>query len=145
MLPSMRKFPRMPHAPSAPPPELAEFLSHFHVHFAQQRSRATLARYLSGLLTEHPNKNCDTLAAVVQGTNEQQLHHLLTEMVWDEVDLNRQRVQVMRRLRTEGTVKLLERNKKVFLVGVITCHFYAACGSPVTSLQIAKACARRVR
>jgi SRSO17 transposase len=80
---------------------LAEFLSHFHVHFAQQRSRATLSRYLSGLLTEHPNKNCDTLAAVVQGTNEQQLQHLLTEMVWDEEDLNRQRVRVMRGLRTE--------------------------------------------
>jgi SRSO17 transposase len=97
----MHKSPRLPQAPSAPPPELAEFLSHFHVHFAQQRSRATLARYLSGLLTEHPNKNCDTLAAVTAGTNEQQLHHLLTEMVWDEVDLNRQRVKVMRSLRTE--------------------------------------------
>jgi SRSO17 transposase len=97
----MRKYQRMPQAPSEPPPQLAEFLAHFHVHFAQQRSRATLARYLSGLLTEHPNKNCDTLAAVIQGTNEQQLHHLLTEMVWDEADLNRQRVTVMRGLRTE--------------------------------------------
>lgn len=91
----------MPQAPSEPPPELAEFLAHFHVHFAQQRSRATVARYLSGLLTEHPRKSCDTLAAVVQGTTEQQLQHLLTGMVWDEEDLNRQRVQVMRRLRTE--------------------------------------------
>jgi SRSO17 transposase len=97
----MSRHPRMPQAPSEPPPELAEFLSHFHVHFAQQRSRATLARYLSGLLTEHPNKNCDTLAAVVQGTTEQQLHHLLTAMVWDEIDLNRQRIKVMHRLRTE--------------------------------------------
>jgi len=91
----------MPQAPSEPPPELAEFLSHFRVHFAQRRSRATVARYLSGLLTEHPRKNCDTLAAVVPGTSEQQLQHLLTGMVWDEQDLNRQRVQVMRRLRTE--------------------------------------------
>jgi SRSO17 transposase len=91
----------MPQAPSEPPPQLAKFLAHFHVHFAQQRSRATLARYLSGLLTEHPNKNCDTLAAVIEGSNEQQLHHLLTEMVWEEVDLNRQRVKVMCGLRTE--------------------------------------------
>src|SRR5215813_9274854 len=97
----MNKDPRMSQAPSEPPPELAEFLAHFHVHFAQQRSRATVARYLSGLLTEHPRKSCDTLAAVVQGTTEQQLQHLLTGMVWDEEDLNRQRVQVMRRLRTE--------------------------------------------
>ncbi|MDQ3831647.1 MAG: IS701 family transposase [Candidatus Tectomicrobia bacterium] len=97
----------MPQAPSEPPPELAEFLSHFHVHFAQQRSRATLARYLSGLLTEHPRKNCDTLAAIVQGTTEQQLQHLLTEMAWDEEDLNRQRVQVLRGVRTERDGVLL--------------------------------------
>lgn len=103
----MNKYRRMPQAPSAPPPELAEFLSHFYVHFAQQRSRTTLARYLSGLLTEHPNKNCATLAAVVQGTNGQQLHHLLTGMVWDEEDLNRQRVHVMRSLRTERDGVLL--------------------------------------
>jgi len=82
-------------------------LSHFHVHFAQQRSRATLARDLSGLLTEHPNKNCDTLAAVVPGTTEQQLQHLLTELVWDEADLNRQRVRVLRGLRTERDGVLL--------------------------------------
>jgi hypothetical protein len=104
----MNKPHRMPQAPSEPPPALAEFLSHFHVHFAQQRSRATVARYLSGLLTEHPNKNCDTLAAVVPGTTEQQLQHLLTGIGWDEEDLNRQRVQVMRALRTErdGVLRL---------------------------------------
>ena len=69
--------------------ELAEFLAHFHVYFAQPRSRATLARSLSGLLTEQPNKNCDTLAAVVQGTTEQQVQHVLTERVWEEEELNR--------------------------------------------------------
>jgi SRSO17 transposase len=98
---------RLPQAPSEPPPELAEFLAHFHPHFAQQRSRATLARYLTGLLTEHPHKNCDTLAAVMPGTTEQQLQHLLTGMVWDEEDLNHQRVQVMRGLRTERDGVLL--------------------------------------
>jgi SRSO17 transposase len=97
----------MPQAPSEPPPELAEFLAHFHVHFAQQRSRATLARYLTGLLTEHPNKNCDTLAAVVQGANAQQLNHLLTALAWDDEDLNGQRVQVLRGLRTPGDGVLL--------------------------------------
>jgi SRSO17 transposase len=53
-------------------------------------------------LTEHPNKNCDTLAAVVPGTSEQQLQGLLTDMVWDEVDLTRQRVAILKALRTEG-------------------------------------------
>ncbi|MEW6300455.1 MAG: hypothetical protein AB1671_22415 [Thermodesulfobacteriota bacterium] len=67
MLAVMPKQGRMPQAPSEPPPELAELLSHFHVHFAQRRSRTTLARYLSGLRAAQPNKHCDTLAAVVQG------------------------------------------------------------------------------
>src|SRR5215831_20107950 len=30
----------------------------------------TLRQYLTGLLSEHPNKNCDTLAEVVPETNE---------------------------------------------------------------------------
>src|SRR2546423_3477025 len=103
----MRKHQRMPQAPSEPPSELAEFLSHFHVHFAQQRSRTTLARYLTGLLTEHPNKNCDTLAAVVPGTSEQSLQGLLTAMAWDEGDLNGQRVRRMTALPTEGDAVLV--------------------------------------
>ncbi len=62
---------------------------------------------MTALLTEHPNKNCDTLAQVVPGVNEQQLNHLLTEMVWDEEDLNRQRVEVMLQLKTEGDGRLI--------------------------------------
>src|SRR5512138_418616 len=63
---------------------------------------AALERYLTGLLTEHPNKNCDTLAQVVPGTSEQSLQGLLTAMAWDEEDLNRQRVERLLRLGTEG-------------------------------------------
>jgi SRSO17 transposase len=83
-------------------PELAEFLAQFQVHFNRRESQHASERYLTGLLTEHPNKNCDTIAKVVPGTTEQRLQGLLTTMVWDENDLNRQRVQVMRALRTEG-------------------------------------------
>ena len=83
-------------------PALGEFLGQFRVHFAQRGSAVALERYVTGLLTEHPNKNCDTLAAVVPGTSQQRLHHLLTEMVWDEADLNRQRVRAMVALKTEG-------------------------------------------
>lgn len=36
------------------------------------------------------------------GASEQQLQGLLTNMVWDEVDLTRQRVRVMTDLPTEG-------------------------------------------
>lgn len=98
----MKKPLRIPKAPSEPIPELAEFLGQFHVHFKRKESEAAAERYLTGLLTDHPNKNCDTLAQVVPGTSEQSLQGLLTSMVWDEQDLNRQQVQVMAALPTEG-------------------------------------------
>jgi SRSO17 transposase len=93
---------RMPTAPTEPMPELAEFLAPFRVRFARREPRQALERYLTGLLTEHPNKNCDTLAQLVPETSGQTLQGLLTAMAWDEDDLNRQRVGVMAALRTEG-------------------------------------------
>ncbi len=93
---------RVPRAPRTPMPELAECLAPFRVHFVQRPSAQTLERYVTGLLTEQPTKNCDTLAAIVPGTTEQRLNHLLTEMVWDEGDLNQQRVRRMAALATEG-------------------------------------------
>jgi SRSO17 transposase len=93
---------RIPHAPSTPLSELAEFLAPCRVHFQRSEGPQALERYLTGLLTEHPNKNCDTLAQVVPGTSEQRLQGLLTAMVWDEEDLNRQRVERLLELPTEG-------------------------------------------
>lgn len=93
---------RIPQAGSEPMPELEEFLKQFRVHFAQQQSAETLERYVTGLLTEHPNKNCDTLASVVPDTNEQQLNNLLSGMLWDEQQLNKDRVKVMMGLGSEG-------------------------------------------
>jgi SRSO17 transposase len=93
---------RLAHAPEEPIPELDKFLALFQFKFRRRESRQATERYLTGLLTEHPNKNCDTLAAVVPGTSEQQLQGLLTDMVWDELDLTRQRVKVMCDLPTEG-------------------------------------------
>jgi SRSO17 transposase len=98
----MPKTTRVAHAPEAPLPELYEFLGLFQFKFRRRESREATERYVTGLLTEHPNKNCDTLAAVVPGTSEQQLQGLLTEMVWDEVDMTRQRVAVLKTLHTEG-------------------------------------------
>src|SRR5690242_3029072 len=98
---------RLPRVPRPSMPELTEFLAPLAVHFAQRPSAAVLERYVSGLLTECPHKNCDTLAQVVPDTNEQQLHHLLTDMVWDEQDLNRQRIQQMLTLPTEGDAVLV--------------------------------------
>jgi SRSO17 transposase len=93
---------RLPQAPRAPLPELAEFLAPLRGHFTQGPSAETLRQYLTGLLSEHPNKNCDTLAEVVPETNPQQFHHLLTDLVWDEHALNRQRIARMETLPSEG-------------------------------------------
>src|SRR5215208_8273963 len=98
---------RLPRAPEAPLPELAEFLAPFEVHFVQRPSVKSLERYVTCLLTEHPTKNCDTLAQVIPGTSEQRLQYLLTDMAWDHEDLNRQRVRRMRGLPTEGDAVLI--------------------------------------
>ena len=57
--------------------------------FQRSEGRQALERYLCGLLHEHPNKNCDTIAQIVPGTSEQRLQGLLTCIDWDEQDLNR--------------------------------------------------------
>ncbi len=93
---------RMPQVPQTPLPELAEFLAPLRVHFSQGPSAETLRQYVSGLLSEHPNKNCDTLAAVMPEMSEQQLQYLLTDMVWDDEALNRQRIAQMLALPRDG-------------------------------------------
>ena len=98
----MKNTIRIPQAPLEPMPELAEFLRPFHVHFLRSEGRHALDRYLTGLLTELPNKNCDTIAACIPGTSEQQLQGLLSTTAWDEEDLNAQRVQQLLQLPSEG-------------------------------------------
>ena len=102
MITKKQKQERMPQASRVPLPELAEFLAPLRVQFTQGPSAETLRQYLTGLLSEHPNKNCDTLAEVVPETSEQQFQHLLTEMVWDESALNRQRIAQLQTLPSEG-------------------------------------------
>lgn len=50
---------------------------------------------MTGLLTERPHRSCETLAQAVPGTSKQDLQALLTDMPWDDEDLNRQRVHQM--------------------------------------------------
>jgi SRSO17 transposase len=76
-------------------PELKAFLGRFQVRFRRPEGTEALERYTTGLLTELPNKNCDTIAPAVPGTSEQGLQAFLTNMPWDEADLNRQRVLKM--------------------------------------------------
>src|SRR5687767_6984352 len=83
------------HASPAVLPELQAFLNVFQVRFRRPEGGQALERYLTGLLTELPNKNCDTMAQAIPGTNTQRLQEFLTNMQWDADDLNRQRVQKM--------------------------------------------------
>jgi SRSO17 transposase len=95
------------HASPASLPELDVFLSTFKLRFRRREARAALERYLTGLLTELPNKNCDTMAQAVPGTHEQRLQGLLTTMQWDEEELNRQRVEKMTAEATIGSGVLI--------------------------------------
>jgi SRSO17 transposase len=95
------------HASPASLPELDEFLATFQVRFRRPEGKAALERYLTGLLTELPNKNCDTMAEAVPRTNEQRLQEFLTNMQWDEQDLNCQRVAKMIAEATVGNGVLL--------------------------------------
>jgi SRSO17 transposase len=90
------------HASPAELPELQAFLGAFRVRFRRPEGRDALERYTTGLLTELPNKNCDTMAQAVPGTSAQRLQEFLTTMQWDEEDLNRQRVQKMMTEATRG-------------------------------------------
>jgi SRSO17 transposase len=136
---SAQKQERLPQVPRAPLPELAEFLAPLRVHFTQGPSAETLRQYLTGLLSEHPNKNCDTLAEVVPETNEQRFNHLLTDMVWDENALNRQRIARMQTLPSEGDGVLIFddtgfEKKGRHSVGV--ARQYSGAAGKVTNCQV---------
>jgi len=140
---SAQKQARLPQAPREPLPELAEFLAPLRVHFTQSPSAETLRQYLTGLLSEHPNKNCDTLAEVVPETNEQQFNHLLTDMVWDENALNRQRIAQMQTLPSEGDGVLIFddtgfEKKGRHSVGV--ARQYSGTAGKVTNCQVTVNC-----
>src|SRR5579883_1753964 len=92
----------VPQAPTRPLPELAAFLRPFRVQFARSEGPRALERYLTGLLTELPDKNCQTIADHIPGTSEPSLQGLLTARAWDHDDLNRQRVEQMLELPSEG-------------------------------------------
>lgn len=97
------------HASPAPLPELDEYLSGFTLRFRRFEGEQALDRYLTGLLTELPNKNCDTMAQAVPGTSEQRLQELVTRMHWDEQDVNRQRVErLCREATSEDGVLILD-------------------------------------
>ena len=88
-----------PHAvPKASPavlPELGTYLEPFASLFRRATSRESLARYITGLLTDLPRKNCDTSAAAVAGTSTERLQHLLTDAAWEPQALDQHRVRAL--------------------------------------------------
>src|SRR5437588_3020475 len=85
-----------PPPPKAAPtslPELDRFLQPYRSLFQRAQSRQSLDRYVTGLLTDLPRKNCDTIAATVAGTSTERLQHLLTDADWKPEALDEARVR----------------------------------------------------
>src|SRR5438270_11465644 len=90
-----------PPPPKAAPtslPELDRFLQPYRSLFQRAQSRQSLDRYVTGLVTDLPRKNCDTIAATVAGTSTERLQHFLTDAAWHAEPLDeRQRREVVGR------------------------------------------------
>jgi SRSO17 transposase len=127
----------------AKPPALADFLQPFHIQFGRRESQAMLERYLTGLLTDHPPKNCDTLAASLPKTSEQRLQGLLTTMRWDANALNQQRVECLLTLPSEGDAVLIFDDTGFLKQGrssVGVARQYTGTIGKVTNCQVAVTC-----
>ena len=98
----------VPKAAPAPLPALAAYLEPFAGLFHRSESRASLERYVTGLLTDLPRKNCDAIAAAVAGTSTERLQHLLTDADWDAEALDRQRVAHLTAHSSAGGVLVLD-------------------------------------
>ena len=100
----------VPRASPAPLPALERYLRPFAPLFRHPQSRPTWAsveRYVTGLLTDLPRKNCDTIAAAVAGTTTERLQHLLTDADWDALALDEARVRRLARMsRADGVLVL---------------------------------------
>lgn len=85
----------VPKASPALLPELETYLRPFAPLFRRATSRQSLERYITGLLTDLPRKNCDTIAAAVARTSTERLQHLVTDASWDPQALDQQRVRAL--------------------------------------------------
>src|SRR5262249_51457842 len=101
-------------------PELAAFLAPFAPLLHHAQSRSTWHRYLTGLLSDLPRKNGDTIAATVAGTSPERLQHLLTDALWDAQALDEARVRWLSARSPAGGLLLLDETslpKKEFIFG----------------------------
>jgi SRSO17 transposase len=98
----------VPKAGPAPLPELAVYLAPFAPLFRRAQSRQSLERYVTGLLTDLPRKNGDTIAAAVAGTSTERLQHLLTDADWSPDALDEARVRQLVALSPPGGVLVID-------------------------------------
>ena len=85
----------LPKGSPDPLPELATYLEPFASLFRRSTSRRSLERYVTGLLSDLPRKNCEAIAQAVANTSLEQLQHLLTDAAWDPLALDEQRVRLL--------------------------------------------------
>jgi hypothetical protein len=103
----------LPKGSPDPLPELATYLEPFAPLFRRSTSRSSVARYVTGLLTELPRKNCEAIAQAVANTSLEQLQHLLTDAAWDPLAWDEQRVRLLvkrspaHEVRNEGVEELI--------------------------------------
>jgi SRSO17 transposase len=98
----------VPRASSVPLPELAAFLQPCAKLFHYRQSGHSVERYLTGLLTDLPRKNCQTSAAAVAGTSTERLQHLLTDATWDLRALDQARVPMLIAQSRAGGILVLD-------------------------------------
>lgn len=83
-------------ASDRPLPELADYLSTYDRYFVRSEGRESLERYSTGLLSDIPRKNGETIENNVPGTNNQRLQSLLTGIQWDHGGVNHEYAGQMR-------------------------------------------------
>ncbi len=98
----------LPKGSPDPLPELAAFLQPFAPLFRRSTSRKSCERYVTGLLTDLPRKNCESIAQAVANTSLEQLQHLLTDAAWDPLALDEQRVRWLVERSPAGGVLVLD-------------------------------------
>jgi SRSO17 transposase len=76
-------------------PALGIYLAPCAPIFRRSTSRESLARYVTGWLTDLPRKHCDTIAAAVAGTATERLQHLWTDAPWAPRVLDQHRVTAL--------------------------------------------------
>ena len=102
---------QVPRAGPEPLLALEAYLRPFAPLFRRPQQRPTwesVERYVTGLLTDLPRKNCDTIAAAVAGTTTERLQHLLTDADWDPLALDEARVRGLVALSPAGGNLLLD-------------------------------------